>query len=103
MIIYKRFVFEVRNGRKIVYIIRKELNVSRLVMMNSNDLTLLLLKMLNIPTRFLRFFAPSVPFIVALLMALVICELCVESVSTFERSSNGISPGGWKPDWYLKQ
>jgi hypothetical protein len=29
------------------------------------ELTLLLLKMLKIPTRFLRFFAPIVPFIVA--------------------------------------
>lgn len=58
-------------------------------------LTLLLLKILNIPTRFLRFLAPIVPFIVAWgFMAWWICELCVDSVSAFERSSNGISAGG---------
>lgn len=50
------------------------------------------------------FFELIVPFIVALFMALLICcELCVESVSTFERSSKGMSPGGWNPDWYLKK
>lgn len=58
--------------------------------------------MLKIPTRFLSLFALSVPFIVAFCMALLTCVLWMDSLSAFERSSKGMSPGGWNPDWYLK-